>query len=252
LTRPLAFRSIALAVLASFAAAACKPAPKAERDEIARAFPKADRPVSGLAGNGFSTERDRDDRNEAKTVMDLAAVKPGASVADIGAGEGYYTVRLAERVGAKGRVLAQDIDGDALRRLGARVEKDRLDNVSIKPGASDDPRLPERSFDRVFMVHMYHEVTEPYAFAWRVWPSLKPGGRVVVVDIDRSTDKHGIPPALLICEMEAVGFRLDEFHRKPEIAGYYAQFAAAPTRPEPGSIRPCRLKPAKSVNAQGR
>ncbi len=168
------------------------------------------------------------------------------------AGEGYYTVRLAERVGKAGRVLAQDIDGDALRRLGARVEKDRLDNVSIKPGAADDPHLPTRSFDRVFMIHMYHEVTEPYAFAWRVWPSLKPGGRVVVVDVDRSTDRHGIPPALLICEMEAVGFRLDEFHRKPEIAGYYAQFAAAPSRPEAGSIRPCRLKPAKSADAQGR
>lgn len=247
-----AIRSIMLAALASFAVAACKPATRDSRSETARAFPKADRPISKLGGNGFSTERDRDNRNEASTVMDLAAIRSGLSVADIGAGEGYYTVRLAERVGAKGRVLAQDIDGDALRRLGSRVEKDRLDNVSIKPGAPDDPRLPERSFDRVFMVHMYHEVTEPYAFAWRIWPSLKPGGRVVVVDVDRSTDQHGIPPALLICEMEAVGFRLDEFHRKPEIAGYYAQFAAAPTRPEPGSIRPCRLKPAKSADAQGR
>ncbi len=252
MTQGLAFRSIMLAVLATFAATACQPAPTDDRAETARAFPRADRPISKLGGNGFSTERDRDDRNEANTVMDLAAVKPGLSVADIGAGEGYYTVRLAERVGANGRVLAQDIDGDALRRLGSRVEKDRLDNVSIKPGAFDDPRLPERSFDRVFMVHMYHEVTEPYAFAWRVWPSLKPGGRVVVVDVDRSTDRHGIPPALLICEMEAVGFRLDEFHRKPEIAGYYAQFVAASKRPEPESIRPCRLKPAKSANAQGR
>lgn len=184
--------------------------------------------------------------------MDIAGVAPGMSVADIGAGEGYYTVRLAERVGPKGRVLAQDIDGDALRRIGARVEKDRLDNVSIKPGAADDPRLPERSFDRVFLVHMYHEVAEPYAFLWRLWPSLKPGGRVVVVDVDRSTDRHGIPPALLFCEMEAVGFRLDEFHRKPEIAGYYAQFVVAPVRPEPGNIKTCRLAPAKSVSAHGR
>ena len=245
--------AVALAAYATFALAGCNsPASRDDRPETSREFPKADRPVSQLGSNGFSTERDRDDRNEANTVMDLAAVKPGASVADIGAGEGYYTVRLAERVGKAGRVLAQDIDGDALRRLGARVEKDRLDNVSIKPGAEDDPRLPQASFDRVFMVHMYHEVAEPYAFAWRIWPALKPGGRVVVVDIDRSTDQHGIPPALLICEMEAVGFRLDEFHRKPEIAGYYAQFAVAPVRPEPSKIRPCRLKPAKSAQAQGR
>ncbi|MFN3468870.1 MAG: class I SAM-dependent methyltransferase, partial [Novosphingobium sp.] len=163
---------------------ACQPQQQDERAETARAFPKADRPVSGLGANAFSNERDRDDRNEANTVMDLAGVKPGMSVADIGAGEGYYTVRLSERVGPKGRVLAQDIDGDALRRLGARVEADRRDNVSIKPGAADDPRLPDASFDRVFLVHMYHEVSEPYAFLWRLWPSLKPGGKVVVVDID--------------------------------------------------------------------
>ena len=95
---------------------------------------------------------------EAQKVMDLAEIKPGMTVADIGAGEGYYTVRLAERVGPKGRVLAQDIDREALDRLGRRVERERLDNVSIKPGERDDPRLPENSFDRIFLVHMYHEV----------------------------------------------------------------------------------------------
>lgn len=247
-----ALRSIALAVLATSAVAACKPAPQDERPESSRGFPRPDRPVSNIGSNEFSTERDRDNRNEANTVMDLAGIKPGMSVADIGAGEGYYTVRLAERVGPKGRVLAQDIDSDALRRIGARVENERLDNVSIKPGAADDPRLPTRSFDRVFLVHMYHEVAEPYAFLWRLWPSLKPGGRVIVVDIDRTTDRHGIPPALLFCEMEAVGFRLDEFHRKPEIAGYYAQFVVVPVRPEPASIKPCRLAPAKSMTAPGR
>lgn len=243
-------RASALAFLALTAlVSGCESSPKDDRAETARAFPTPDRPVSELGSNAFSNERDRDERNEATTVMDFAKVGPGMSVADIGAGEGYYTVRLAERVTAKGRVLAQDIDGDALRRLGARVEADRLDNVSLKTGGEDDPKLPERSFDRVFLVHMYHEVAEPYAFLWRLWPSLKPGGSVIVVDADRSTDRHGIPPALLICEMEAVGFRLGEFHRKPELAGYYAQFVAAETRPEPDAIRPCRLKTAKGAGA---
>jgi ubiquinone/menaquinone biosynthesis C-methylase UbiE len=240
----------ALVALALVALASCKPPDQDARTEGAREFPKADRPVSTVVSSQFSNETDRDRQGEAETVMDLAGIKPGMSVADIGAGEGYYTVRLAERVGDNGRVLAQDIDGDALRRLGARVEKDRLDNVSIKPGEPDNPHLPERSFDRVFMVHMYHEVEEPYAFLWRIWPALKTGGRVVVVDVDRSTDRHGIPPALLICELEAVGFRLDEFHRKPEVTGYYAQFIAMPKRPEPRMIRPCRLKAAKGAGTE--
>jgi len=161
-------------------------------------------------------------------------------VADIGAGEGYYTVRLAERVGMDGRVLAQDIDQDALRRLGSRVEDERLDNVSIKLGAEDDPRLPENSFDRIFMVHMYHEVTEPYAFLWRLRPALREGGQVIVVDVDRPADQHGLRPQLLFCEFQAVGFRLVEFVRRPELAGYYAQFEAVGPRPESNEIEPCR------------
>jgi ubiquinone/menaquinone biosynthesis C-methylase UbiE len=137
-------------------------------------------------------------------------------------------------------VLAQDIDAAALHRLGERIERERLDNVSIKLGAADDPRLPAASFDRVFLVHMYHEVAEPYAFLWRLRPALRPQGRVIVVDVDRPTDQHGTPPALLFCEFNAVGFRLTQFVRKPELQGYYAQFEAAGDRPAPEAIRPCR------------
>jgi len=171
-------------------------------------------------------------------------------VADIGAGEGYYTVRLAERVGAHGRVLAQDIAPDAIERLGRRVERERLNNVSIKLGAADDPRLPPESFDRVFMVHMYHEVAEPYAFLWRLWPSLEEGGKVIVVDIDRPTDRHGIPPALLACEFERVGYRLDRVEQAPELAGYFAQFSRGATRPDPEDIVPCTGE-ASTASAQG-
>ena len=163
--------------------------------------------------------------------MDLAAIKPGSTVADIGAGDGYYTVRLGARVGAEGRVLAEDIDAQAVQRLGVRVERERLDNVSIKLGTPDDPRLPEASFDRIFLIHMYHEVTEPYAFLWRLRPALRAGGKVIVVDVDRPTGEHGIPPPLLFCEFAALGFRLSQFERKPELQGYYAQFEAAGSRP---------------------
>lgn len=210
------------------------------RPQTAREFPMADRPISKAGSTSFSTEVERDSVNEAQTVMDLADIRQSMTVADIGAGEGYYTSRLAVRVGKKGRVLAQDIDRKALERLGQRVERERLDNVSIKLGAVDDPRLPNASFDRIFLVHMYHEVSEPYAFLWRLRPALRPGAQVIVVDTDRATDQHGIPPPLLFCEFAAVGFRLTKFVRKPELQGYYAQFEAAGDRPAPAAIGPCR------------
>jgi ubiquinone/menaquinone biosynthesis C-methylase UbiE len=234
-------RLVLFAVLALCGLSGCEKKADDGRLPTSRAFPRADRPVSHLGANGFSSETARDRVNEARTVMDLAGIGKGMSVADIGAGEGYYTVRLAQRVGSEGRVLAQDIDPDAVRDLGLRIERERLDNVSIKRGAEDDPGLPANSFDRIMLVHMYHEVGEPYAFLWRLRPALRSNGSVVVVDIDRPTQKHGIPPALLFCEFEAVGFRLAEFVRKPRMQGYYVRFEAKGPRPAPNAIRPCRL-----------
>lgn len=244
-------RTTGLSTIAVLSLIGCTPAgtTDADRLETSRDFPRAERAVSDLGSNQFSTEDERDSVGEAQKVMDLAEIKPGMTVADLGAGEGYYTIRLAEKVTRTGRVLAEDIDRDALERLGQRVERERLDNVSIRLGTPDDPRLPDNSFDRVFMVHMYHEVQEPFAFLWRLWPSLKADGRVVVVDIDRPTNQHGIDPLLLSCEFERVGFTLEAFKDAPELAGYYAQFKRAATRPEPQAIKPCRQQSGTSGGA---
>lgn len=243
-------RVAALLMLSLLALGACDRTDKnADRPETSRAFPRAERAVSGPGSTQFSTETERDSVGEARKVMDLAEIKPGMTVADIGAGEGYYTIRLAEKVGLHGRVLAEDIDRDALDRLAQRVERERLDNVSIRLGTPDDPRLPTNSFDRVFMVHMYHEVQEPFAFLWRLWPSLKADGRVVVVDVNRPTNQHGIDPLLLSCEFERVGFKLESFKDAPELAGYYAQFKRAATRPEPAAIEPCRQQSGTTGSA---
>ena len=213
--------------------------------EAARDFPRADRPVSNVGGTEFAAEDQRDNLGEAKVVMDLAAILPGMTVADIGAGEGYYTTRLSERVGPKGRVLAEDIDPKAVENLGRRVERERLDNVSIRGGSPEDARLPANSFERIMMVHMYHEVGEPYAFLWYLRPALKPGGQVIVVDVDRPADQHGMPPRLLFCEFGALGFRLTQFVLRPELNGYYAAFEASGTRPEPKDIKPCNSASGK-------
>ncbi len=236
-----ALTKILLLVLGLPAMSACSQQadPDADRLETSREFPRAYRAVSKAGDTEFSTEAKRDEAGEAKMVMDWAGIQPGTTVADIGAGEGYYTVRLAERVGSKGRVLAQDINRGALNRLGERVNRERLDNVAIKEGALDDPQLPKASFDRIFMVHMYHEITEPYAFLWRMRPALREGGQVIVVDRDRPTNRHGIPPKLLFCEFAAVGYRLKDFTERLDVGGYFARFELTGERPEPDAIEAC-------------
>ncbi|MGJ8535931.1 MAG: class I SAM-dependent methyltransferase [Parasphingopyxis sp.] len=202
-------------------------------------FPPADRPVSDIISSQFSDEETRDKRNEAETVMDMAEIEPGMTVADIGAGNGYYTIRLAPRVGETGRVLAQDVIAETRDRLAERVTRERLDNVSVRLGEFADPKLPADSFDRIFMVHMYHEIESPYEFLWNMRPALRDDGRVVVVDADRPTNRHGTPPDLLNCEFEAVGYRRVVFRTMPDIGGYFAMFVRAGPRPDPGDIEPC-------------
>ena len=225
--------------------AACSAAPItiANTQDDKPRFPAADRPVAAIVSSRWSTEEARDRLKEAETVMDKARIEPGMTVADIGAGEGYNTMRLATRVGAKGRVLAQDIIPEVRDMLARRVTREQIDNVSVRLGEPDDPALPENSFDRVLMVHMYHEIAEPYAFLWNLRPSLKADGAVVVVDADRSTQNHGTPPALLECEFAAVGYRRVEQQAMPSAGGYVALFRAVGPRPAPKDIKPCHTGP---------
>lgn len=242
----LALRPV-LAMLVLAALSGCHLAPDDKRVETAREFPTAERPVAPADSTRYSDEASRDTLGEATDVMDRSGVMPGMTVADIGAGDGYYTIRLANRVGAKGRVLAQDIQPKVIERLADRVARERLDNVSIKLGAADDPRLPANSFDRVFLIHMYHEIEEPYAFLWRLRPALREGGEVVVVDADRPTNQHGTPPRLLFCELEAVGYKLVGFIEDERFGGYFARFAPASVRPAPAAIKPCGLAQIPAV-----
>ena len=157
----------------------------------------------------------------------------------IGAGGGYYTIRLSPLVGPEGRVLAQDIVPATRDALAQRVTRERLDNVAVKLGEPNDPKLPERSFDRVFLIHMYHEIQRPSEFLWNLRGGLKRNGSVVVVDADRPTDRHGTPPRLLVCEFAAVGYELTRFERLPDTESYFAQFIAVGPRPEPQDIPVC-------------
>ena len=225
--------SRALGLLLLAAATSCRQAPDEQR------FPKPHRDVAPIVGDAFSTEDARDRLGEAEQVMQLAAIKPGMWVADVGAGEGYYTVRLAPAVGRRGRVLAEDIIAETRNRLAQRVERERLDNVAVLLGKPDDPMLPRRSFDRILLVHMYHEVQSPYAFLWNLREGLKPAGEVVVVDADRPTRRHGIPPSLLTCEFAALGMQRVKMAMLAGGDSYLAAFRIAAPRPRPAEIKPC-------------
>jgi protein-L-isoaspartate O-methyltransferase len=203
-------------------------------------FPAAQRDVAPIVGGTFSTEDARDRAGEAEEVMDLAGVRPGMSVADVGAGRGYYTVRLARVVGPKGRVLAEDIVPSVRDELSDRIQRERLDNVAVKLGTAENPMLPAASFDRVFLVHMYHEVVSPYAFLWHLREGVKPDGLVVVVDSNRPVKQHGIPPAQLKCEFAALNLEPVKFSVLTGGEVYFMAFRIAGPRPAPAKIQPCK------------
>jgi ubiquinone/menaquinone biosynthesis C-methylase UbiE len=209
-----------------------KPAPQSK-------FPNPNRPVAPIVSSRYSNEDARDSVGEFETVVRLAEVARGMWIADVGAGEGYYTVRLAPLVGKDGRVLAQDIVPETRDNLAQRVHRENLENVAVKLGEPNDPKLPAGTFDRVFLIHMYHEIERPSEFLWNLRPALKKRGSVVVVDADRTTDRHGTPPRLLLCEFSAVGYELAKFQRLPDSESYFALFTAKGARPEPEQIRAC-------------
>jgi predicted methyltransferase len=226
--------SKAAAAAAIFAVASCRAQPSEPH------FPTAHRDVAPIVGDSFSTEDARDRVGEAEEVMELAGVKAGMSVADVGAGEGYYTVRLAPVVGAKGRVLAEDIMPQVRDALSDRIQRERLDNVAVKLGTPDDPMLPAQSFDRIFLVHMYHEVQSPYAFLWHAREGLKPGGELILVDADRPVKQHGIRPAAAKCEFAALGLEPVKYTVLTGGEVYFIAFRIGHPLPEPDKIQPCK------------
>lgn len=213
----------------------------------ARAFPAPSRPVADIVAPRWTAEDDRDGVGEFTRVALLAGIAAGQHVADIGAGDGYYVARLSPIVGAAGVVYGQDIVPDYLALLQQRVRREQLRNVRVVLGDPHDPRLPGASLDVAIMIHMYHEIEQPFGLLYNLTTAFKPGGRLVILDLDRPTFGHGTPPALLRCELRAVGYTERRFTRTTD-EEYVAVFDAPTTakRPTPESItaaltaRPCR------------
>jgi ubiquinone/menaquinone biosynthesis C-methylase UbiE len=130
----------------------------------------------------FSQYTSREQWQMPVRVMDEIGVKPGMTVADVGAGDGWFTFYLANRVGASGRVIAEDIDAEALKVVRARCQREKVSNVSVLVGRTEDPTLPPGAVDLALMVNVLSALGDARAFLGNLAKSLKPGGRLVVVD----------------------------------------------------------------------
>jgi predicted methyltransferase len=231
----------ALAATTPPVSAAEKIVPLATRGTAAQGFPKPHRPVADIVSPIWHSEKERDAKDESGELVRLLGIGAGMTVADVGAGSGYHTVRLARIVGPAGRVIAQDVMPRYLAGLARQVRARKLTNVTLGLGEPHDPRLPVDSADIALLVHMYHEVAQPYAFLYNLVPALRPGAKVAIVDLDKPIAQHGTPPALLRCELAAVGYREVSTHAL-RTGAYLMVFTApaAAARPTPRTIKPCK------------
>ena len=170
----------------------------------------------------------REQRLQVDRVMDLLKITRGRSVADIGAGSGWFTVRAAQRVGSAGVVYAEDINPTAIRYIDERAAKEHLGNVRTVLGSASDPRLPDDAVDAVMMLKMYHEIARPRELLHNLRRSLRPGALIGIIDKNGngSGTDHGLPEETVVREMAGEGF--DEIGRydfvKPDGEDYFLIF----------------------------
>jgi predicted methyltransferase len=154
----------------------------------------------------------RDAKLHINDVMDILGVEPGRTVADIGAGSGWFTVRAAKRVTNTGEVYAVDINPEAIDYINNRVHKEQLKNVKTILSKPDNPELPADSINAVLFLKAYHEVANPVVLMRNLRVSLKPGARVGIIERNGNGADHGIEKQVILREAGEAGFRLLEEH----------------------------------------
>ena len=207
-----------------------------------REFPSPQRPVAEIVSPHRSSEEHRDSLDKNGEIVRLLGLRPDMTVGDIGVGSRYHTVRLSPLVGPSGSVVSEDVTRDYLVEFAKRTERLRLKNVVFALGEPHDPRLTASSLDAAILVHMYHEIAQPYAFLYNLAPAFRPGARVGIVDLERPTAEHGTPIALLRCELAAVCYRAIATYQLAGDGGYLAVFSppSPADRKPPAQIVACR------------
>ena len=155
---------------------------------------------------------EREKNLQVERIMDVLMINDGKSVADIGAGSGWFTVRAAKRVGTAGKVYAVEINPDSIDHINKRAVNEGLKNIQAILGKTDDPILPSNSVDAVLILKTYHEFAEPVAIMKKVRPAMKKGGLVGIIDRTGDGADHGLDEATVISEMKLAGFSLKERH----------------------------------------
>jgi SAM-dependent methyltransferase len=172
--------------------------------------------VMGYQGADWLERPERIEEEQPDLALDVIKIAPGSVVADVGAGSGYMTQKLAVRVGPSGSVYANDIQPQMLSMLRTRMERAKITNVIPVLGQTDDPRLPANTLDLILMVDVYHEFQEPQAMLRQMRAALKPGGRLVLLEYRKEDPsipiilEHKMSVAEAKLELEAEGFTLSK------------------------------------------
>ncbi len=172
----------------------------------------------------------RDEKLQPNRIMDILRIKEGSSVADIGAGSGWFTVRASRRVGTGGIVYAVDINREYLDYIEKRSKRESLANIRVILGEKDDPLLPEKSVDAVLLLKTYHEVAQPIRLLKRTRAAMRADTLLGIIDRNGKGDDHGLDKEVVIKEAERAGFVLINQYDfvKPDNVDYFLVFRALP------------------------
>jgi ubiquinone/menaquinone biosynthesis C-methylase UbiE len=154
-------------------------------------------------------QSDRDKWQQPEKIMDKVGLRPGMVIGEVGAGTGYFTFKMAARVGPQGKIYANDIDRSALKELEEQAERDGVRNIEIIVGGEKDPRLPD-DLEMVFMVYVLHDVRKQALLLENIKPSLAPGATLVIVEGDTEyyDDSHFLNPDEVEQLLKAAGYEL--------------------------------------------
>ncbi len=173
-------------------------------------------PVMGVGGADWLDRNEREMEEHPDEALDAIGLKPGMVVADVGAGTGYMTLRMAKRVGPSGKVYADDVQPEMLRRLRQNAAKEKLTNIETILGTEADPKLPAGKLDLILLVDVYHEFSQPQKMLRRMREALKPDGRLVLLEYRKEDPSIPIRPEHKMSvqevkiELEAEGFHLNQ------------------------------------------